>query len=76
MAKYSRKNRAIISGIGVGLASIYIIASHFNVDFSELNRFMLTTVFFFVGIVLLAAVTVLVLKGLARLLRRRDEPRD
>lgn len=76
MAKYSRKNRAIISGIGVGLASIYIIASHFNVDFSELNRFMLTTVFFFAGIVLLAAVTVLVLKGLARLLRSRDEPRD
>jgi uncharacterized membrane protein YedE/YeeE len=71
--KYSKRNRAIISGFLVGLASIYLIAEHFNVEISELNSFMITTVVFFLLIVGLAAVTVVVFKGVARLLRGKDD---
>lgn len=71
--KYSKRNRAIISGFLVGLASIYLIAEHFNVELSELNSFMITTVVLFLMIVALAAVTVLLFKGVARLLRGRDD---
>lgn len=74
MARYSKKNRAIISGIGVGLASIFAIASHFDLEMDEITQFMVATLTFFVGIVLLAACTVLLFKGLARLLRgKRDD---
>lgn len=73
MAKrYSRKTRAIISGTGVGLASIYAIASHFDIRLSELNSFLLTTLLLLVSIMLLAAVTVAVFKALAWLLRDRS----
>jgi uncharacterized membrane protein YuzA (DUF378 family) len=76
MAKYNRKNRAIVSGIFVGLASIYAIASHFKVEISELSSFMVTTVLFFLLIVGLAAVTVVAFKVLARLLRGKDTDTD
>lgn len=76
MAKYSKRNRAILSGFLVGLASIYLIAEHFNVELSELNSFMLTTVVLFLLIVLLAALTVVAFKGVAHLLRGKDENDD
>lgn len=76
MAKYSKRNRAIISGFLVGLASIYLIAEHFNVELSELNSFMVTTIVLFLLIVGLAAVTVVVFKVLVRLLRRKDDHDD
>ncbi len=72
MARYSKKNRAILSGTFVGLASIYAIASHFDVRLSELNSFLIATVLFFLAIVAMAAVTVVVFKGVARLLRGKD----
>lgn len=67
--KYNRKNRAIVSGIMVGLASIYAVASYFNVEWAELNSFMLSTLLFFVTIVLLAVAAILLIKGLGRLIR-------
>jgi hypothetical protein len=73
MAKYSKKNRAIVSGIFVGLASIYAIASHFDVDIGVLNEFMVATVGLFLLIVVLAAVTVVLFKGVSRLLRGKDD---
>ncbi len=76
MAKYSKRNRAILSGFLVGLASIYLIAEHFNVELSELNSFMVTTIVLFLLIVALAAVTVAVFKVLARLLRGKDDSDD
>ena len=69
MAKVSRKTRAVISGILVGVASIYLVADQFNVDLSTLNSYMLSTLLFFGVIILLAATTVLLLKGIGRLLR-------
>jgi multisubunit Na+/H+ antiporter MnhE subunit len=76
MAKYSKRNRAILSGFLVGLASIYLIAEHFNVELSELNSFMVTTLVLFVVIVVLAAITVALFKGLTRLLRGKDDSSD
>lgn len=70
MARYNRKNRAIISGILVGVASIFALASHFDLEFSDLSGFMLATLLFFVLIVLLAALTLLLFKGLPWLWRR------
>ena len=68
--KYSRKNRAVISGIMVGLASIFAVASYFKVQWNELQGFMLSTVLFLVAILLLAATAVLLLKGAGSLLRK------
>jgi hypothetical protein len=75
--KYNKKNRAIVSGIMVGLASIYAVASYFNVEWAELNGFMLSTLLFFVTIVLLAVAAILVIKGLGRLVRMvREKSQD
>ena len=72
--KYNRKNRAIVSGILVGLASIAAIAVYFDLEMNEVNRFLVGTVLFFIGIVALAALCVVVVKGLGKLLGRgRDD---
>lgn len=76
MARYSKKNRAILSGIGVGIASIYAIASHFDLDFSTLNGFLLGTLAFFATIVLLAALALLTIKGVARLFGGKRDDAD
>lgn len=71
--RYNRKNRAIVSGILVGIASIYAIASHFDLSFGQLNDFLLATLLFFAGIVLLAALALVVFKSIARLARGKRE---
>lgn len=74
--KYNRKNRAMVSGVMVGVASIYAVASYFKVDWSELGGFMLSTLLFVVGIVLLAVLAIILLKGagaLLGLLRRQSD---
>lgn len=77
MATYNKKNRAIVSGIFVGLASIYAIASHFDMEQNLLNSFLFSTVLFFVGIVLLAALALLAFKGVTKLFRSSDKnPND
>lgn len=66
--KYNRKNRAVISGLLVGLASIYAIASYFDVGVGELNDFLLNTLLMVAGIMLLAVLAVVALKLAGRLL--------
>lgn len=73
MAKFTKKNRAIVSGIFVGLASIFAVASNFDVPMGELVGFMVTTLIFFGAIVLLAGLAVLLFKLLGRLLRGKAE---
>lgn len=68
--RFSRRTRTIISGTGVGVASIYAIAHHFDVKLSELNQALLTILLLLVGIMLLAALTVATVKGLGFVLRR------
>jgi len=77
--KYNRKNRAIVSGIMVGVASIYAVASYFKVEWSELNSFMLATLLFCSGILLLAVLAIVLLKtagALLNLLRRQFDKDD
>lgn len=68
--KYSKKNRAMVSGILVGIASIGAVASYFNVEWSELTSFMYASVLFVFAILVLAAVTVVVIKLVGRLLKK------
>lgn len=76
MARFNRKNRAVISGILVGLASIYLVALHFELDFATLNNFLLSTLLLLAGIVLLAGVTVLLFKGISAVLRGKRHDDD
>jgi len=77
MAKYNRKNRAIVSGIMVGVASIFAVASYFKVEWAELQGFMLGTLLFFVTILIFAVAAILLFKGIASLLRKlRSSPQD
>lgn len=74
--KYNKKNRAVISGLLVGLASIYAVASYFDVGMAELNDFLLYTLLMVAGIVLLALLAVVALKLAGRLfglLRRHQD---
>lgn len=70
MAKRNKKNRAIVSGILVGLASIFAIASQFDLELNVLNSFMISTLLFIFFIVLLAALAVLAFKGFAAIMGR------
>ena len=68
MKKFNRKNRAVVSGILVGLASIYAVAGYFDLEWAELGSLMLGTILFFAAIVLLAALAVLSMKLVSRLI--------
>lgn len=76
MARFNRKTRTVISGVLVGLASIYAVAMHFKLDFATLNGFLVSTLLLIAAIVLLAAVTVLLFKGVSTLLRGRKHNDD
>jgi hypothetical protein len=67
--KFNRKNRAVLSGMLVGIASIYAVANYFSLDWSELGSFLLGTLLFFGSIVLLAALALAVFKLISRLVR-------
>jgi hypothetical protein len=67
--KFNRKNRAVLSGMLVGIASIYAVANYFSLDWSELGSFLLGTLLFFGSIVLLAAIALAVFKLISRLIR-------
>ena len=72
--KINRKNRAVLSGLLVGVASVYAVAGYFDISWSELGSFMLATLLFLGGIVLLAASAVLILKLFGRLLQGSQSP--
>lgn len=74
--KYNRKNRAIVFGILVGLASIYALASYFNLDSGQLGEFLLGTVLFCAGIVLLAVCVIVLFKLPGVLLRARQRKQN
>jgi hypothetical protein len=79
--KYNRKNRAVISGLLVGVASIFAVASYFDLEFAEINGFVLSTLLFFGGIVLLALCAVVLFKLVGKLFAllrgsAQEEPRD
>lgn len=64
--RLSKKNRNTISGLLVGVASLYAVSTYMEVPQQELNRFLLTTIMFFVLIMILAGLAISVLKFLIR----------
>ncbi len=67
--RISRKNRNIISGILVGLASIYALVVYFDIPRDDLNYYLFATLLFFGTIIVLAIACIALLKGLAALKR-------
>ena len=60
--KMNRKTRNVISGILVGLASIFAVINFAEVPAEEVRDFLLSTALFFIAIVVLAFVAVSVFK--------------
>lgn len=74
--KFSKKNRTMLSGILVGMASIGAVAAYFDVDWNELTGFLFTSVVFVFGILVLAAATVAIFKLVGYLLRKGSGDSD
>ena len=68
--KFSKKNKNIITGILVGIASLYAIINYTKMPADEVQDFLLATLIFFVGIIVLAALAVLIFKLVAKMLAR------
>lgn len=64
--RLSKKNRNTISGLLVGLASLYAVSTYMEVPQQQLNTFLLGTLLFFVGILILASLAILILKLLGK----------
>jgi hypothetical protein len=65
--KLSKKTRNIISGIMVGFASIYAVASYYKVPQSEINQIFLSTGLLVLGIMLLAITGIALVKGILKI---------
>lgn len=68
--KMNKKTRNTLSGILVGIASVYAVINFAEVPAEEVSSFIVTTVLFFSGIVMLALLAVSVFKLLALLKRK------
>lgn len=66
-AKLSKKNRNTISGLLVGLASIYAISVYMEIPQEELRNFLTSTLLFFALILVLAILSISGIKLLSKL---------
>jgi len=60
--KMNKKTRNVVSGIMVSIAAIFAVISFADIPASDVGRFILSTVIFFIAIVLLALLAVTVFK--------------
>jgi hypothetical protein len=60
--KMNKKTRNVLSGILVGIASLYAVINFADVPAIEVRNFIFSTALFILGIVLLALVTVSLIK--------------
>ena len=60
--KMNKKTRNVVSGIMVSIAAIFAVISFTDIPESDVQSFILSTVIFFIGIVLLALVAVSIFK--------------
>ena len=74
--KISKKTRNVISGILVGIASVYAVVNFADIPAQEVRSFILTTVLFIVGIVVLALLAVSTFKLLGWLKNRVTSDAD
>jgi uncharacterized membrane protein YuzA (DUF378 family) len=66
-AKLSKKNRNTISGLLVGLASLYAISVYMEISQEELRNFLTSTLLFFAFILVLAIIAISGVKLLSKL---------
>lgn len=69
LQKFGKKNRNVISGILVAIASIYAVARYFNVPQSQINTFFISAVLLLVFIMLAAIVTVVLFKTIQKVFK-------
>jgi len=78
--KMNKKTRNVISGVMVGVASLFAIINFADIPADEVGSFLFSTALFFIGIIVLAFLTVLVFKGLSWLAKsffsEDEEERD
>ena len=78
--KMRKKTRNVLSGLLVGVASIFAVINFADVPAADVRDFLLSTAVFFVSIVALALVAVSIFKLLGWLGRlvfsHKDEPED
>lgn len=74
--KINKKTRNVISGILVGIASVYAVINFADIPAEEVRFFIGATLLFFVGIVVLALIAVSVFKLLAWLKNRVTADED
>ena len=74
--KMNKKTRNTLSGILVGVASVFAVINFADIPAEEANSFVLTTLLFFVIIVVLALLAVTVFKLLAWVKRRAIKKDD
>ena len=60
------KTRNTISGVLVGLASLFAVSVFLEIPQNQINSFLLSTVLFFFFILILASLTILLFKLLGR----------
>ncbi len=60
--KMNKKTRNVVSGIMVSIAAIFAVISFTDIPASDVWNFVLSTVIFFIGIVLLALLAVSIFK--------------
>ena len=73
-AKLSKKNRNTISGLLVGLASLYAISVYMGISREELRNFLTSTLLFFALILVLAILAISGIKLLSKLKQKLSTP--
>lgn len=76
MSKINKKTRNVISGILVGIASVYAVINFADIPAQDVRSFILATVLFILGIVVLALLAVSAFKFLAWLKNRVTSDND
>lgn len=81
--KLGKKTRNTISGLMVGLASIFAVSTYMEIPLEELRSFLLSTLLFFLTILVLALICTTVIKVLVKVAQKitsrdnkTDQPKD
>jgi multisubunit Na+/H+ antiporter MnhE subunit len=82
-SKFSKKTRNTISGLMVGVASIFAVSTYMDIPQEDLRSFLVSTLLFFLVILVLAILSITVLKLLIKIKQKinpgtddSDQPKD
>jgi multisubunit Na+/H+ antiporter MnhE subunit len=82
-SKFSKKTRNTISGLMVGVASIFAVSTYMDIPQEDLRSFLVSTLLFFLVILVLAILSITVLKLLFKIKQKinpgtddSDQPKD